>query len=342
MSRPLLSVIVPSYNVARYIDRCLSSILNQTFRDFELLIIDDCSSDGTFEKLFQKANRDSRIRLYRNERNSGQGFSRNRGLALSTGSYITFVDSDDYLDSRMYETLMGIVKGADADIARCSFEHVRDEAPVAERPIGAYGVTEYEGCRLARYRAGYFGPLPGEPLSACPSASPVTAIYNGDMIRAHGITFPADRAIRSEDLFFNLDAYMHARKVVEIDVPLYRYYIRPGSTSRTYSSPLGKCRLLAQKAPAGAEYELRLVRSDLTAVKEASIQLAQIGESLLGSSRILRGLERDLNLSARLRAYPVSKLPLRERLFTSAVLWGTGFPEITMAKLDKLRSGNAR
>lgn len=342
MCKPFLSVIVPSYNVVDYIDRCISSILNQTFKDFELIIIDDCSTDGSFNYLSQIASRDQRVRLYRNERNSGQGFSRNRGIDLSKGQCITFVDSDDYLDSRMYEVLVNVMKDTVADIARCSFVHVLDEAPIDENPIENFDVTTYEGDDLASYRAGYYGPLPDETLSACPSASPVTALYNGKMIREHGILFPADRAIRSEDLFFNLDAYSYALRVVEINLPLYRYFVRPGSTSRSYSSPLGKCRLLAMKAPHVAEFERRLTRSDLTAVKETSIQLAQIGESLSVSARILRGLERDLGLPDRLVDYPISKLPARERLFAYAVRFASGFPEIIMAKLDRLRSGNVR
>lgn len=342
MSKPFLSVIVPTYNVVRYIDRCISSILNQTFVDFELIIIDDCSTDGTLKKLYQVAERDQRIRLYENERNSGQGFSRNRGISLSLGKYITFVDSDDYLDSRMYEVLVNVLKDAVADIARCPFVHVLDEAPADEKPIEKYDTIIYEGDELARYRAGYFGPLPDESLSACPSASPVTALYSGGLIRDQGICFPADRSIRSEDLFFNIDAYSHAHRVVEINLPLYRYFIRPGSTSRSYSSPLGKCHLLSMKSPHDIEFKLRLVRSDLTAVKEASIQLAQIGESLFESARILRGLERDLGLADRLADYPIAKLPPRERMFAYAVRFASGIPEIIMAKIDRLRSGNAR
>lgn len=94
----LVSVIVPVYNVERYISKCIDSILKQTFTDFELILIDDGSSDNSFQICKQYESSDSRIRVY-SQKNSGPSRARNNGISKALGEYITFVDSDDYLDS---------------------------------------------------------------------------------------------------------------------------------------------------------------------------------------------------------------------------------------------------
>ena len=92
---PLVSVLMPTYNVEPFLRLAVESILNQTFSDFEFLIIDNCSADGTYELLAEYAQRDKRIRLFRNEKNMGLIFSLNRGISLAHGQYIARMDADD-------------------------------------------------------------------------------------------------------------------------------------------------------------------------------------------------------------------------------------------------------
>ena len=94
---PKISVIIPVYNVEKYLAECIESILNQTFNDIEILIIDDCSTDNSYKIMEEYAKKDSRIVLYHNENNVGVSKTRNIGLDNAKGEYIAFVDSDDYV-----------------------------------------------------------------------------------------------------------------------------------------------------------------------------------------------------------------------------------------------------
>lgn len=336
---PLISVIVPVFNAESYLGKCVSSILEQTERNLELILIDDCSADASLKLCRKAADRDDRVVVLKNDRNIGQGLTRNRGIESSRGRYIAFVDSDDTIDKKMYEILYSMASNYQAEIARCSFRrvsnHDSDDSISSVDDVDARCLT---GLELSSYRDGYFGMLPNEALAAAPSASPCTALYAGDLIRRRGIRFPSERIVRSEDLFFNLEACQAANRVALSDLPLYNYLSRSGSTTKTYSSPLGKCRLLERMAPIGNEYDLRLTRSFLTAVKEACIQLAFSGGSIQESAKTIRGLEADLDLQSRLRHFPIRELPARERIFAAVSSVGTGYMEVVLGMLDQLRT----
>lgn len=335
--KPLISVIVPVYNSSDYLKQCLESILGQCEPDIELIVIDDCSTDGSLDIARWFSKRDSRVVVVANEENIGQGLSRNKGIELSRGKFITFVDSDDTIDPRMYGILLSAAMEYGAQIVRCGFRRVSSlDIPTVDLSEGVHSRCLC-GEGLKQYLDGYFGMLPSQSLSEAPSMSPCTALYDGDAVRCKGIRFPSERVVRSEDLFFNIEASACAEKLVLVDAPLYNYLARPGSTTRTYSSPVGKCELLEQCAPEGEEYEIRLTRSYLTAVKEASIQLALSGASIAQSAQEICGLENSLRLKKRLLAYPMNELPGRERLFALAVRFSFGYIEALMGRLDVVR-----
>lgn len=106
--QPLLTVIVPVYNIMEYLPRCVESVLNQTYRNLELILVDDGSTDGTGELCDRLAEKDSRVRVF-HKKNGGSSSARNLALEKSRGEYVGFVDSDDYIDSSMYERLMKAV-----------------------------------------------------------------------------------------------------------------------------------------------------------------------------------------------------------------------------------------
>ena len=95
IEKPLVSIVMPLYNSEKYIESTLKSILNQTYKNFELIIIDDGSKDSGSDIIKEYLKSDSRIKYYRNKKNSGVSYSRNRGIELSEGKWIAFIDSDD-------------------------------------------------------------------------------------------------------------------------------------------------------------------------------------------------------------------------------------------------------
>ena len=118
MKQPLISVIIPVYGVEKYIAQCLESIINQTYKNLEIIVVNDGTKDRSAEIAKEYAAKDSRIKVY-DFQNGGLSVARNRGLEIATGDYISYIDSDDWLDTKMYETLLEAAMKNDADMVKC-------------------------------------------------------------------------------------------------------------------------------------------------------------------------------------------------------------------------------
>lgn len=129
---PEISIIVPVYNVEEYLPKCLDTILNQSFRDFEVILVNDGSKDNSGFICEKYAKKDSRIRIIHKE-NGGLSSARNAGLDIAKGRYIGFIDSDDFIDLKMYEQLYNMIKIYNADIAICSYECVSKHAIIKNK-----------------------------------------------------------------------------------------------------------------------------------------------------------------------------------------------------------------
>ncbi len=120
-----ISIIIPVYNVERYIEECLDSVINQTYKNLEILIINDGSTDRSLEICRKYKKKDKRIRLI-NQKNMGVAYCRNLGLKKVTSAYVMFVDSDDYIEENMVATLYKLLKSNNSDIAMCAFKNILD------------------------------------------------------------------------------------------------------------------------------------------------------------------------------------------------------------------------
>ncbi len=114
----MISVIVPVYNVEKYLHKCVDSIINQTYKDLEIILVDDGSPDNCPKICDEYAQKDNRIKVIHKE-NGGLSSARNAGLQVAIGDYIAFVDSDDYIDEHMYEKLLDALKSSNADFCMC-------------------------------------------------------------------------------------------------------------------------------------------------------------------------------------------------------------------------------
>ena len=115
-----ISIIVPIYNVEEYLCKCLDSIVNQTYTDYELILIDDGSTDDSGKIADEYSSKDDRITVI-HKKNSGVSDARNRGLENASGKYICFIDADDWIEVSYLEELLLLAKSNDADIAMCSY-----------------------------------------------------------------------------------------------------------------------------------------------------------------------------------------------------------------------------
>ena len=117
---PKISVLIPAYNVERFLSKCLESVLSQTFKDFEVILIDDGSSDATRKICDEYANKDSRIKVF-HQKNQGISATRNMCLQYASGKYIQFVDSDDWIETEMFQKMYEEAENHQADVVGCDF-----------------------------------------------------------------------------------------------------------------------------------------------------------------------------------------------------------------------------
>lgn len=126
MNIPIISIVVPVYNVEKYVGHCIQSILNQTYNKFELILVDDGSTDDSGKLCDEWAEKDNRIVVIHKE-NGGLSDARNAGIEIAKGEYLAFVDSDDYISPSMYQRLFSSVNNYDADIAMCLAYNIYDD-----------------------------------------------------------------------------------------------------------------------------------------------------------------------------------------------------------------------
>lgn len=120
-----ISIIIPVYNVVKWIDECLKSVVNQSFKDFEVILVNDGSTDGSLEKCLHWEEQDSRIKVL-SQKNSGPSIARNKGIKEAKGDYLSFIDADDWIDRDFLKKLYDAVVENDADMAECDFYRVDD------------------------------------------------------------------------------------------------------------------------------------------------------------------------------------------------------------------------
>lgn len=218
---PMFSVIIPVYNTASYLEACIQSLLDQDQPDFEIIAIDDGSSDNSAHILREIAGRDARLRIYQQE-NSGQGAARNLGLAQARGLFVAFVDSDDVVAPELFSRASQYLSDPELDVV--SFGIVfRDPAgrTVATRSTSVTFQSSGDAIFLDSMLDRNF-------LSVV-----WNKIYRRSLLVANEINFPKLRAY--EDSVFSRNVARHCRKVLYLKDPLYFALTRHGSTSRAMS-----------------------------------------------------------------------------------------------------------
>ena len=122
-----VSVIIPVFNKEKYLSTCINSIINQSLKDIELILIDDCSSDNSYTIMEEYAKKDSRIKIYKNSNNIGTGATRNKGIKIAKSDYISFVDADDYISQNLLEINYEAAVKNNADIIMIDIVFIKDD-----------------------------------------------------------------------------------------------------------------------------------------------------------------------------------------------------------------------
>lgn len=125
----MISTIIPVYNVDNYLPKCVDSIINQTYQNLEIILVDDGSPDRCPEICDEYAKKDKRIKVI-HKKNGGLSDARNAGLEIAKGEYISFIDSDDYINEHMYEDMLSAIENVDADLCICGYDRVNDDGKI--------------------------------------------------------------------------------------------------------------------------------------------------------------------------------------------------------------------
>lgn len=203
-----ISIIVPSYNAEKYIDKCICSLINQTKTELEFIIINDGSTDST-EELIKKYD-DRRIKYFKNK-NGGIGKTRNFGIEKASGKYLMFVDSDDYLEQDACELLFNEIEKTNSDVVVSNFYKIFDNKKES------INITSFNTCKLED----------NPKLINIVNTAPWNKIYRTSLVRDNNIVFPEN--IKYEDAPFVLECFDKAKKISQINEYTYNYVIRNNS-----------------------------------------------------------------------------------------------------------------
>lgn len=224
---PKISIIVPVYNCEKYISNCINSILEQSFKDFELILVDDGSSDRSFEICESFAKKDNRVRAI-HQPNSGVSRARNRGLDEAKGEYIGFVDGDDCVDKEMYERLYKNLADNNADISICGIVNyfVKKDGTtekVRQSPVDGFWIFSGEQALKEALQSRLY------------SVNPVNKLFKRELFDK--LRYPEGKI--SEDAFLIPVVISKAGKVVYDSKPMYYYLRRENSITTSNFSDSG-------------------------------------------------------------------------------------------------------
>lgn len=232
--RPKVSIIVPIYNVERYLVRCMESLLNQTLREIEIIMVDDGSPDKCPELCDQYAAIDSRIKVI-HKQNEGLGYARNTGLTMATGEYVAYIDSDDFIETNMFERLYATAIRNNCQVVFCGFNIYDNSKQNIIRSIHETPETRIFPTKT-ECEAFLMGMLSSYNKTRITDyeMSVWHAIYKLDIIREHRIEFCSERIVMSEDILYNIDFLSYTDRMAIIPDQLYNYCINPNSLSNQY------------------------------------------------------------------------------------------------------------
>lgn len=234
MEEKLISVIVPIYNVSKYLDRCMESLLNQTYRHMEIIMVDDGSPDDCGIKCDRYARKDARVRVIHKE-NEGLGMARNSGLAIAHGDYVAFIDSDDYAERDMIERLYRRMQECNADTCFCRYyDTSADGEDVLARET--YQKELYRGKEVKEVLLGMVGAEAENPGDVEIGLSVWKGLYTLQIIRENGIRFPSEREYISEDIVFHMQYLLKAGSVAVERTPGYHYCDNDTSLTKSYKA----------------------------------------------------------------------------------------------------------
>ena len=335
MLNPKVSIIVPVYNVEKYLERCVNSLRNQTLKDIEIILVDDSSTDSSLKICNQLATDDSPIKVI-HKINEGAGLARNAALDIANGEYIGFVDSDDFVESDMFETLYNKAVQYDSDLVMSGVLFVDgnmfSEKGECTRKTYFDKDTHFDTKKsLEKLRMGIVGAPPEDADDSRYGMSIWKNLFKLEIIKKNNINFQSERDIYSEDALFMIDYISYIKKATGISDAFYNYCRNGESISKSYK----KDRF--EKSLAFVNEVEKRFKKDIKA-EEYRIYTDRFWQAMcrvLCSQEIMYAEDNNIKYSALkkrlemicthsltlnvLKKYPIWKLPLKQGIFAFGV-----------------------
>lgn len=335
MPKPKVSIIIPVYNVEKYIERCVNSLKNQTLTDIEIILVDDSSTDSSLKICKSLAKEDPRIKVI-TKVNEGAGYARNAALEIATGEYIGFVDSDDYVEKDMFLTLYNkaIEYGSDLVMSGVKFvdgNMFSEQGDCVQKNYfenDTHFETEEE---LKKLRMGIIGATPDDADDSKYGMSIWKNLFRHEIIKENNLKFESEREMLSEDALFMVDFIACIKKATGIKNAFYNYCRNGDSISKSYKKDRFQKSLVFVK-----EAQKRFCKD--IEENEYRIYIDRFWQAMcrvICSQEIMHAQEKGVKyvqLRQRLKAvctheltqktlnsYPIFKLPLKQRVFAYAM-----------------------
>lgn len=229
---PKVTVIVPVYNAGPYLSKCLDSLVNQTLKEIEIVVVLDCPTDGSDRVVKEYARRFANIKVVSNQENLHVGLTRNRGLDVATGEYIAFSDHDDYCKPEMFEKMYLKAREAEADVVVSDFYRPSEKELVIDS-FPSEGTDKEFQEKSFQYLVGGID-YGRKEKSVAANGLIWNQIYKRDFLETYHIRFQDNRKITFEDRLFLIEVYYFARKIVRIPEAFYYHVYLPDSEGKSY------------------------------------------------------------------------------------------------------------
>ena len=335
MPNPKISIIIPVYNVEQYIERCLNSLINQTLKDIEIILVDDSSKDSSLLICNKFAEKDSRIKVIHKE-NEGAGKARNEALKIATGEYIGFVDSDDFVHADMFETLYKKAQKYNSDLIMSGVLFVdgnmfSEKGNCVRKDYFAKD-THFESKEdLQKLRMGIIGATPDDIDDSKYGMSIWKNLFRHEIIKQNNLYFESEREMLSEDALFMVDFISCIKKATGINEAFYNYCRNGASISKSYKKDkfekslvfVGEVEKRFSKDIDPQIYQIYIYRfwqaicrvicsQEIMFAKENGLKYSDL------KSRLKEVCTHSLTKRT-LKAYPISKLPFKQRVFALGI-----------------------
>lgn len=234
MKEGLVSIVVPVYNVERYIDRCVKSLVAQTYKNIEIILVDDKSPGASPLMCDEWSKKDTRIKVVHKDKNEGLGEARNTGIEYATGEYVCFVDSDDFIEEETIEKVYWLAKSKHADVVHYGLQQI-DENNVCKNRIFAKEEKTYINDEIRKnFIPGMVGSRYGTDEAIGLWMSLCTVLISTELINRSGWRCESERNIISEDTYSLLRLFNFVNRAVVMKDIFYNYCINNVSLTHTY------------------------------------------------------------------------------------------------------------